>query len=311
MRIYQKLPKFRKNLPGSLYNPHWKADQELTQVWSIMAKATILVVEDDRNLMQGICDILELQEYRVLTAANGLGGLDVMNSCTPPPDLIVSDIMMPGMNGYEFFEAVRNDERWMTIPFIFLTAKSEKADVRAGKSMGADDYVIKPFDAEDLVIAVDAKLRRSKELDRVRDLHISDIKRQIMIILNHEFRTPLTFVVAYADMLHRDADELSYDEIKTFLNGVNAGADRLRRLIENFILLVELETGEAVRTFGWRKRPFCDYQALFAEAMTRAQEMAKTSRRQSSAWLTMRLSSATSHKASSFFPLTAKTGWCA
>jgi two-component system sensor histidine kinase/response regulator len=247
----------------------------LTHVWGIMTKATILVVEDDHNLMQGICDILELQEYRVLTAANGLDGMEVMNSCTPPPDLIVSDIMMPGMNGYEFFEAVRNEERWMSIPFIFLTAKSEKADVRAGKSMGADDYVIKPFDAEDLVIAVDAKLRRSKELGRVRDSHISDVKRQIMVILNHEFRTPLTFVVAYADMLHRDADELSYDEVKTFLTGVNAGADRLRRLIENFILLVELETGEAVRTFAWRKRPFSDYRALFIEAMTRAQEMAE------------------------------------
>jgi two-component system, sensor histidine kinase and response regulator len=232
-----------------------------------MSKATILVVEDDRNLMQGIRDILELQEYSVLTANNGLDGLDIMQKRPAPPDLIVSDIMMPGMNGYEFFEAVRNELRWTAIPFIFLTAKGEKADVRAGKSMGADDYVTKPFDAEDLLIAVDAKLRRRREIEMVNDSRITDVKRSILTILNHEFRTPLTYVVAYADMLNRDAADLSYDEIRTFLKGVNAGADRLRRLIENFILLVELETGEAQRTYGWRKQRVSNFKDLLSQAL--------------------------------------------
>jgi two-component system, sensor histidine kinase and response regulator len=72
----------------------------------------------------------------------------------------------------------------------------------------------------------------------------------------------LTYIVAYADMLNRDANELSYDEMKSFLNGINVGADRLRRLIENFILLVELETGEAKHNFDWRKRSFCDFESL-------------------------------------------------
>ncbi len=232
-----------------------------------MSKATILVVEDDHNLMQGIRDILELQEYSVVTANNGLDGLDAMYKCPIPPDLIVSDIMMPGMNGYEFFEAVRNELRWTAIPFIFLTAKGDKADVRAGKSMGADDYVTKPFDAEDLLIAVDAKLRRRKELEQVSDSRITDVKRSILTILNHEFRTPLTYVVAYSDMLNRDADELSYDEIRTFLRGVNAGADRLRRLIENFILLVELETGEAQRTYSWRKQRVGNFKDILSQTL--------------------------------------------
>ncbi len=233
-----------------------------------MSKATILVVEDDHNLMLGIRDILELQEYSVLTANNGLDGLEIMHTCRVPPDLIVSDIMMPGMNGYEFFEAVRNELRWTAIPFIFLTAKGEKADVRAGKSMGADDYVTKPFDAEDLLIAVEAKLRRRKELELISDSRITEVKRSILTILNHEFRTPLTYVVAYADMLNRDADELSYDEIKTFLRGVNAGADRLRRLIENFMLLVELETGEAQRTYSWRKQRLNNYKDILSQAIS-------------------------------------------
>jgi len=235
-----------------------------------MSKATILVVEDDHNLIQGIRDILELQEYRVITAGDGASGLNVMHDCEPPPDLIVSDIMMPEMNGYEFFEAVRNESRWTSIPFIFLTAKGEKSDVRAGKSMGADDYVIKPFDTDDLLIAIDAKLRRRKELEQVRDNEVSSVKKAILTILNHEFRTPLTYVVAYSDMLHRDADDLSFDEIKSFLNGVNSGADRLRRLVENFILLVELETGEARRNFDWRKYETNDINDILVQATRQA-----------------------------------------
>jgi signal transduction histidine kinase len=239
-----------------------------------MNKALILVVEDDRNLMESIRDILEIQDYRVLTATNGQDALEVLHSLPTPPDLIVSDIMMPSMNGYEFFEAVRNESRWLAIPFIFLTAKADTSDVRAGKSMGADEYVTKPFDTEDLLIAVDAKLRRHKELQQIQQSHIADIKRSILTILNHEFRTPLTYVVAYADMLNRDASQLSYEEIMNFLRGVNAGADRLRRLVESFILLVELETGEAEKTFQWRRRKTTDLTAILNAAVALEQNPA-------------------------------------
>src|SRR5579859_2689111 len=204
--------------------------------------ATILVVEDDYNLMQGIRDILALQDYDVLTAHNGLDGIKTLQTAQTLPDLILSDIMMPHMNGFEFYEALRREARWATIPFIFLTARGEKADVRAGKSMGVDDYIIKPFSAEDLIMIIEGKLRRRRELLEVHGTEISDIKQSILTILNHEFRTPLTYIVAYADLLNTDTGALNYDEMRSFLQGMNTGADRLRRLIENFILLVDLET---------------------------------------------------------------------
>ncbi|HML22041.1 MAG TPA: response regulator [Aggregatilinea sp.] len=224
--------------------------------------ATILVVEDDMHLMEGIRDILELNGYRVFTATNGVAGLEVLNAQPKPPDLIVSDIMMPRMDGYDFFNAVRARQNWVTIPFIFLTAKGERDDIHRGKRMGAEDYVVKPFDADDLLVAVSAKLDRKKQLDNAWHGEVSDIKHNILTILNHELRTPLTYVVAYADMLHRDADDLSKDDMRAFLRGINAGAGRLRRLVENFILLVELETGEAENTYNWRKRLFSSYEAL-------------------------------------------------
>ncbi|HEX2618599.1 MAG TPA: ATP-binding protein, partial [Phototrophicaceae bacterium] len=170
------------------------------------------------------------------------------------PDLILSDIMMPQMDGLEFLRRIRQQDKWVKIPFIFLTARGEKTDIQQGKVMGVDDYLIKPYDADDLLLTVESKLRRHQKISQVQEGQIQELKRNILTILNHEFRTPLTLVVAYADMLKGyDSDAMSKIELMEFLKGVNSGAERLRRLIENFILLVELETGDAERTYQWRK----------------------------------------------------------
>jgi two-component system sensor histidine kinase/response regulator len=234
--------------------------------------ATILVLEDDKPLLEGIRDMLELQGYRILTAINGVEGLRVLESSPKPPDLIVSDIMMPEMDGYQFLAAVQSNPKWVDIPFIFLTAKGEKEDVREGRMLGADDYVIKPFEADDLVVRIASKLRRSRQLRQTQESRVVDIKRRILSVLHHEFRTPLTYVVAYSDLLDGDLSGMSLDDIKEFLSGVNSGAQRLRRLVENFILLVELETGEAAATFAWRKRPIAEVASIFSSAQESVQQ---------------------------------------
>jgi signal transduction histidine kinase len=240
-----------------------------------MSKAQILVVEDDRHLVEGIREILEINGYEVMTASNGEAGLEILRSYPKPPDLIVSDIMMPRMDGYDFCKEVRARDKWAVIPFIFLTAKGERDDIKRGKSLGVDDYVVKPFDAEELLIVVRAKLATQQIRQKVWQNEVSNIKHNILTILNHEFRTPLTYVVAYADMLHRDADELSKEEMLSFLRGINAGAGRLRRLVENFILLVELETGEAEQTFGWRHNLMVSYMALLRSIAVKYMELAE------------------------------------
>jgi two-component system sensor histidine kinase/response regulator len=229
--------------------------------------ATLLVVEDDVHLLQGIRDILEIEGYAVVTAASGVDGLSVLQELPHPPDLIISDIMMPRMDGYQFFEAVRASAEWLEIPFVFLTAKGEKHDVRLGKRLGADDYVIKPMDPEDLLVIVEAKLKRREQMRQVREGQVSEIKRNILTILNHEFRTPLTYMVAYSDMLNSDAETLTADELRVFLRGVNSGADRFRRLVENFIALVELETGEAQQNFRWRATKHTNISGICAEIL--------------------------------------------
>lgn len=238
-------------------------------------QATLLVVEDDIHLLQGIRDILEIEGYQVVTASSGVEGLEVLHSMPKPPDLIISDIMMPRMDGYQFFEAVRASEEWLDIPFVFLTAKGEKHDVRLGKRLGADDYVIKPMDPEDLLVVVESKLKRTAEIKDRYDSQVSSIKHNILTILNHEFRTPLTYMVAYADMLNTDAEHLTAEELRAFLHGVNSGADRFRRLVENFIALVELETGEARNNFEWRRQPVTDVRPLCSEVVEMARAAAE------------------------------------
>ncbi|MFB0535559.1 MAG: response regulator transcription factor [Anaerolineae bacterium] len=125
-------------------------------------KEMILVVEDNPDMIAALKHALEMEGYQVLAAADGLEALRILERVTP--DLIVADIMMPRMNGYELYEATHQDERWLSIPFIFLTAKSDKEDIRLGKEMGADDYLVKPVEKEDLTAAIRGKLKRVTEL---------------------------------------------------------------------------------------------------------------------------------------------------
>lgn len=231
-------------------------------------RGSILVVEDDLNLLDGLRNILELEGYHVLTAVNGLDALAVLQEQPQPPDLILSDIMMPRMDGLELLEAVRQESQWLAIPFIFLTARGQPHDILRAKQLGVDDYLVKPYDPTELVIAVEAKLLHYGRMRATHADELSELKRSILTILNHEFRTPLTFVVAYADMLNNPDDALSQTDLVEFLRGVGTGADRLRRLVENFILLVELITGDAQQTFAWRRRTITTVERVLQGAWT-------------------------------------------
>lgn len=236
-----------------------------------MTNETILVVEDDGALLDGLRDILELSGYQVVTARNGAQGLVALEQHRP--DLIVSDINMPRMDGYQFYSQVRAHPEWVSLPFIFLTAKGEKADIRRGKMLGVDDYITKPFEEADLLVAVQAKLNRRDQLNAARDRQISDLKRTILTTLNHEFRTPLTYITTYADMLGEG--NVSAEDFKNFMRGIQVGSDRLRRLVEDFIFLVELQTGEAQQTYERRRQPLHDLARLIQTVVERHQTRAR------------------------------------
>jgi len=127
-----------------------------------MTDEIILVVEDNDVMRTGLQIILEADGYKVLTAAHGLQALDLMDKNYP--DLILSDIAMPEMDGYAFFQQVRANPAWVGIPFIFLTARGERDDIFLGKQVGVEDYLVKPVLRQELLATVRSRLSRSQEV---------------------------------------------------------------------------------------------------------------------------------------------------
>lgn len=119
---------------------------------------TILIIEDNTNIRENTAEILELAGYRVITAINGKAGVEM--ALADKPDLIICDIMMPVLDGYGVLHIVNKNPVLSGVPFIFLTAKSERNDFRRGMELGADDYLTKPFDESELLSAIEGRLNR-------------------------------------------------------------------------------------------------------------------------------------------------------
>ncbi|HUF39079.1 MAG TPA: HD domain-containing phosphohydrolase [Anaerolineales bacterium] len=122
----------------------------------------ILLLEDDIHLRRGISLALELHQFEVHQVSNGMEGIRALDEVIP--DLILSDINMPLMNGLQFFKELRNDPRWTQIPFVFLTGNDATQDIQAGHELGVDDYITKPIQTENLLRIINARLLRSAEI---------------------------------------------------------------------------------------------------------------------------------------------------
>ncbi|MCR9249543.1 MAG: response regulator [bacterium] len=127
-----------------------------------MSKKKVLVIEDNHEMRDNIVELLELSNYEVFNEPDGKAG--VKTALNEIPDIIICDIMMPGMDGYEVLYLLSKNVETSGIPFIFLTAKAEKSDFRKGMSLGADDYLTKPFDEMDLLSAIEQRLKKHELL---------------------------------------------------------------------------------------------------------------------------------------------------
>ncbi len=127
----------------------------------------ILIIEDDLDLLENTADYLREEGFKVITAEDGTKG--VQQALLDFPDLILCDISMPGLDGYEVFKTLQDISTTSTIPFVFLTAKTEKEDIRMGMQLGADDYITKPFDYDELLTAINTRIDKQEKLLKAGD----------------------------------------------------------------------------------------------------------------------------------------------
>ena len=165
----------------------------------------ILLVEDDAPLLDVMRYLLEAEGYEVCPAVNGKQALELFISSRP--SLVVSDIMMPEMNGYELLEAVRIMPEGITVPFLFLSARTERSDVDRARSLGVDDYLFKPFEAPELINAIRARLdrRRVIELFDTRAAHL-----QTVIMLANVIETRDPYTAGHLERVRRLALNLAF-----------------------------------------------------------------------------------------------------
>ncbi|HYO89445.1 MAG TPA: response regulator [Candidatus Limnocylindrales bacterium] len=198
----------------------------------------ILVIEDDAAIRDTITDVLEYGGYTVISTANGITGLALAQS--EAPDLILCDIMLPGLDGYGVKLALNEEPRASSLPFIFLTARTTREDVRQAMAMGADDFLVKPFGSRELLDAVAARLHRNRQIASARAIELDHVREYINLALPHELRTPLTSILGYLYALRGSLDTMDTDAIQEMLGQIERSAMRLNHLIERYVAYAQL-----------------------------------------------------------------------
>ena len=202
--------------------------------------ARILVIDDEPALLEVLGEVLAERGFATLLAADGATALEIARR--ERPDLVVCDVNMPQLNGYGVLAGLRAEPQLAPTPFIFLTSDP---GMRAGMHSGADDYLMKPVAADDLVAAVEARLRRRAITAGETDRRVDEVRRTVADLLPHELRTPLTAIIGSAELLKACHRTLAPEEVAEVADAILRGAQRLHRMAENYILLADFETRRA------------------------------------------------------------------
>lgn len=201
--------------------------------------ATLLLVEDDAAIRETTADLLQLCDFNVVTASSGREAADLLDR--QQVDIVVSDVVMPDGDGLGLLEHIRSSSALRLLPVILLSARAEKADIQHGMAHGADDYLTKPFQTDDLIAAIHRQLRRSTHGRN----ELENLKARIARAIPHELRTPLDGLVGHVEMLGEAAAGLpaaQREEIARIQANLHAGAQALVRLVERLELWIELQS---------------------------------------------------------------------
>lgn len=193
----------------------------------------ILFIDDNAELRDLTIDALRLEGFDAFGAENGQLGIDLAKSTTP--DLILCDIMMPDMDGYEVYRQLKADLRTSLIPFVFLSALAGRSNIRKGMNLGADDYLSKPVALDELLGTIHARLGKTEHLNDHVEILMNDLRERITHVLPHEFLTPLNAILGFANLIKENTHALSRSEIKDIATTIEDGGNRLHDLIRSYL----------------------------------------------------------------------------
>jgi two-component system sensor histidine kinase/response regulator len=199
----------------------------------------ILVIDDDVSITSNLKVILQMDNFDVITANDGKSGVDL--ALEHRPDLIICDINMPKMNGLEVLRVLRTEPLTFNIPFLFLTVKSNKEELRKGMEEGADDFLTKPYTNEEIIKAVEIRLQKVKENQKYYESKLQDLRDNIALSLPDELSNQLNNILGFSKMLSSNSKYMSKEDIKMMADSITISAEQMEQLIRNYLTFTNLK----------------------------------------------------------------------
>lgn len=224
----------------------------------------ILVIDDDAVLRDAILETLGHYRFEVAGAHNGTAGLEMIRQYKP--NLVLCDIHMNDIDGFSVLQQITHDGLITSVPFIFMTAHSDRNIQHRAMSLGADDYLVKPFSGEQLVDRVEARLQKYKQIEDRHTHTITALKHNISYSLPHELRTPLGAILGYGTLLRETSQDPIPEEVEEFASRILSSAKRLQHVVENYIVFMQLETMGEERRKGLRRNILPDVSPIVRDA---------------------------------------------
>jgi two-component system, sensor histidine kinase and response regulator len=221
---------------------------------SLEVKGTILIVDDTPNNLRLLSSMLTKQGYEVRSAISG--SVALMAVRTVPLDLILLDINMPKMNGYEVCQQLKADEQTRDIPVIFLSALGEPLDKVQAFQVGGVDYITKPFQVEEVLARVENHLtlrRMQLELQQAKtdalralaqEQELNRLKSEFVAMISHDFRTPLTSIQGFAELLRYGGDALTAEVQDRYFDKIDAAVEHMLYLLDEVLIIGRIESGK-------------------------------------------------------------------
>lgn len=197
--------------------------------------ALILLIEDEKILRENTQELLQIHGHECITAIDGKEGIEIARKMTP--DMIICDIMLPHTNGYDVKRELNKHEETVNMPFVFLTARSEREDLRKGMDLGAADFITKPFKIIELINSIDRRLVQSNYVKKNIISQVADSLENFIHIAKHECNTPLHAIINLSEIILTSEDQ---DSPKELISAINTSGKRLHKTLNNLIDLVHL-----------------------------------------------------------------------